>query len=173
MTIIARPVMADIRTLMTGTVEWFATDPLAVEHDSTFDHPGLKAAGTAPVDGGVARWTGAWMAEVHAFVDAALCVALPAAHLPAGVRHIALVAVPLRIPQLAAEAAILLGHVGSYCLAPGASPSSRICLRRFRPFLDAMNMEDLVAVVTVPGGVRLFDSVEADHTFGHAPDQLF
>jgi len=165
--------MADVGALMGPAVERFAAHSLAVEHDSAFDHPRVCAAGTGSVDGGVAGRTGAGVAKIHAFVDAALCFKLSAAHLPTRMRHIALVAVPLWVPHFTAETAILLGHVSCYSLAPGASPSSRICFRRFRPFLDAMNMEDLVAVVTVPGGVSLLNSVEADHAFGRAPDQLF
>lgn len=164
--------MANVGTFMSSAVYFFAADPLAVKNDSAFYHPGLYAAGTAPADGGVAGRTRPGVAEVHALVHTALLLALPATHLPAGVRHVALVAVPLGVPQLAAEAAVLLGNVGGHRLAPGASPSTSICFRRFRPFLDAMNMEDLVAVVTVPGGVCLFDSVETDHTFGRASDQL-
>ncbi len=82
------------------------------------------------------------MAQLHAGVGTGRG-APPPAHLPAAVRHHALVTVPLGVAQLAAEAEIFPRNERVDALAAGAAPAPVFCTGRLRPLLDAMDVEDL------------------------------
>ena len=82
------------------------------------------------------------MAELHAGVGAGVPLAA-AAHLPAGVRHQALVPVPLRVPQLPAEAAVLGGGRRGDGLAARAPPTPGLRAGGLSPLLYTDKMEYL------------------------------
>jgi hypothetical protein len=82
------------------------------------------------------------VAQLHAGVGTGRG-APPPAHLPAAVRHHALVPVPLGVAQLAAEAEIFPRNERVDALAAGAAPAPVFCTGRLRPLLDAMDVEDL------------------------------
>lgn len=71
------------------------------------------------------------------------------------------VRIEFRFPHLPAEASVGVGGLGRDGLAPRTTPPAYVArlAGRFRPFLDAMDVEDLVALSAVPNGVFLFDPV--------------
>ena len=84
------------------------------------------------------------MTQLHAGVGT-WRAAPPPAHLAAAVRHHALVAIPLGVAQLAAEAKIVPRDERVDALAAGAAPTPVFCPGRLGPLLDAMDVEDLAA----------------------------
>ena len=92
--------------------------------------------------GGHAERAGARVAELHARVRTGRC-APPAAHLPAAVRHHTLVAVPLGVAELAAEAEVLPRDERIDALAAGTPPPTVLRPGCLGPLLDTMNVEDL------------------------------
>jgi len=156
---------------MGSTIQLFSTLILARELLSTLHPAALLAAGTSDGEGGGAGWAGSGVAQLHAGVGTGRG-APPPAHLPAAVRHHALVPVPLGVAQLAAEAEIFPRNERVDALAAGAAPAPVFCTGRLRPLLDAMDVEDLIAIVTVPGGMVLLHPLQADHALGQTTDQL-
>jgi len=170
-TIVAGPLVADVLALVHPAVQLLVADALASKHLSTLYPHLFSAARTCCQDGCSAGRTGSRVAELDTGVGARIS-SFPTTHLAAGMRNQALVPLPFGVPQLPAEAAVLGRSLGAHGLTTRASPSPLLGAGGLSPLLDAIQMENLKAIMTVPSSIVLSDSVKTNHTLGLTADQL-
>lgn len=85
----------------------------------------------------------------------------PVTHLTAAVCHI--VSVVLGVFVLAAKAIIFVRHFFGDVLA-GRAPPTRIRFRTVSPFTDAFQVQNVVAVLTIPGALKRLNIITAHQT---------
>ena len=97
-TIIARPLVASIWTVVDTAVQRFLTNPLAQEFFTTFYPPIFFATRTIKCDGPCAWSTWSGMTEVHTFMGTVdTTPQCPSTHFTTTVRYQPFIAVPFRI----------------------------------------------------------------------------
>jgi len=166
---LAGRVVADRGASVATTGERFATLLLTRERLPAPARPLQLPAPALQLGGGPAWRTRSWMTELDTAVDTAT---VPAADLTTAVRYQTLVPLPVRTSNLATEAAVLVRYSDSDRLTAGAAPASvpRPC--RPGPLLNAVEVEDLEAVGTVPGVSCLPHSLQTDHALRRAAAEL-
>lgn len=166
---LAGRVMADSSAGVDPTGERFAAFLLTRERLPTPARPLQLPAPALQCGDGPAWRARSWMTELDTAVDAAT---VPAADLATAVRYQTLVALPVRTSNLATEATVLVRYSGSDRLTAGAAPAPVPRPGRPGPLLDAVEVEHLEAIGTVPGVSCLPHSLQADHALSGAAAEL-
>jgi len=166
------PLVAELLAGMDPTPQHLLT-LLATEHQvPTLPSPAGLGTGTQHCDHSSAGRAGPSMAQLHTLVHTASYSPGSLTHLPTAVGHQAIVPVPLRIPHLPAEAPVVSGEGGGYHLAPRAPPSPTLCGGCLGPLLDATKVENLEAVMAIPGRLHLPHPLQAHHALSQPTLQL-